>query len=92
MGIKIAPDKAQAVIEEILCGMDVDAYIDDVGIFSNGIFEDHMQLVGKVLKHLEDNSMKVNLLNCEWGVYETDLLGHWVTPESVKPWKKKVEA
>eukprot|EP00957_Ditylum_brightwellii_P042768 3238630-Ditylum_brightwellii.AAC.1 len=72
--------------------MDIDAYMDDVGIFSNATFEDHMQLVGKVLKCLEDNSMKVNPLKCEWGVHETDFLGHWVTPEGAKPWKKKVEA
>eukprot|EP00957_Ditylum_brightwellii_P165485 12599023-Ditylum_brightwellii.AAC.1 len=77
MGIKIALDKAQAAIEEILHGMDIDTYMDDVGIFSNGTFEDHMQLVGKVLKHLEDNNIKVNPLKCEWGVHEMDFLGHW---------------
>eukprot|EP00957_Ditylum_brightwellii_P013093 989579-Ditylum_brightwellii.AAC.1 len=77
MGTKIAPDKAHIVIEEILHGMDIDAYMDDVGIFSNGTVEDHMQLVGKVLKHLKDNKMKVNPLKCEWGVHEMDFLGHW---------------
>eukprot|EP00957_Ditylum_brightwellii_P077577 5895143-Ditylum_brightwellii.AAC.1 len=77
MGFKIAPDEAQAVIEEILCGMDIGAYMDDVGIFPIGTFKDHMQLVGKVLKYLEDNNMKVNPLKCEWGVHEMDFLGHW---------------
>eukprot|EP00957_Ditylum_brightwellii_P199400 15198811-Ditylum_brightwellii.AAC.1 len=77
MGIKIAPDKAQAVIEEILHGMNIDSYMDGVGIFPNGTFEDHMQLLGKVLKRLEDNNMKVNPLKCEWGVHEADFLGHW---------------
>ena len=33
MGLKPAPDIAQATIEEILRDLDVDAYIDDVGIF-----------------------------------------------------------
>eukprot|EP00957_Ditylum_brightwellii_P029896 2262007-Ditylum_brightwellii.AAC.1 len=81
MGVKIAPDEVQAVIEEILHGMGIDAYMDDVGIFSNGTFEDHMKLVGMVLKHLEDNGMKINPLKCKWGVKETDFLGHWITPE-----------
>eukprot|EP00957_Ditylum_brightwellii_P128271 9783356-Ditylum_brightwellii.AAC.1 len=67
MRVKITPDEAQAVIEEILHGMGIDAYMDDVGIFSNRTFEDHMELVGKVLKCLEDNGMKVNPLKCEWG-------------------------
>ena len=89
MGIKIAPDEAQAVIEQILHGMGIDAYMDDVGIFSNGTFEDHMKLVGHFLKRLEDNGMKVNPLKCEWGVKETDFLGHWITPEGVRPWKKR---
>eukprot|EP00957_Ditylum_brightwellii_P100920 7691822-Ditylum_brightwellii.AAC.1 len=49
-------------------------------------------MVGKVLKRLEDNNTKVNPLKCKWGVHEMDFLGHWVTPEGVKSWKKKVEA
>eukprot|EP00957_Ditylum_brightwellii_P154350 11745640-Ditylum_brightwellii.AAC.1 len=81
MGLKIAPDEAQAVIDKILQGMDIDAYIDDVGIFSNGTFEGHMKLVGKVLKLLENNGMKVNPLKRERKVKETDFLGHWITPE-----------
>eukprot|EP00957_Ditylum_brightwellii_P115415 8802504-Ditylum_brightwellii.AAC.1 len=31
MGLKIAPDVAQAIIEEIMRGTDVEAYMDDVG-------------------------------------------------------------
>eukprot|EP00957_Ditylum_brightwellii_P112164 8551753-Ditylum_brightwellii.AAC.1 len=77
MKIKIALDEAQTVTEEILRGMDIDAHMDDVGIFSNGTLEDHMQLVIKVLKCKEDNNMKVNPLKCEWGVHETDFLSHW---------------
>eukprot|EP00957_Ditylum_brightwellii_P136519 10411295-Ditylum_brightwellii.AAC.1 len=30
MGLKIAPDVAQAIIEEIFRGLEVDAYLDDM--------------------------------------------------------------
>eukprot|EP00957_Ditylum_brightwellii_P027797 2101723-Ditylum_brightwellii.AAC.1 len=40
MGLKVVPDEAQAMIVEILTGLDVEAYIDDIGIFSND-FNEH---------------------------------------------------
>eukprot|EP00957_Ditylum_brightwellii_P158445 12059543-Ditylum_brightwellii.AAC.1 len=43
MGINGAPDIAQAIIEEILTGLDVEAYLDDIGIFTNGTYEQHME-------------------------------------------------
>eukprot|EP00957_Ditylum_brightwellii_P134947 10288953-Ditylum_brightwellii.AAC.1 len=96
MGLKVSPDIAQAIIEEILhganCDVFCDRYMDDVGVFSNGSYEEHMELIGKVLMELEKNGMKVNPLKCEWAVKEADFLGHWLTPDGIKLWKKKVEA
>ena len=36
--------------------------------------------------------MKCNLLNCDLVVQETDFLGHWMTPDCIKPMKKKIDA
>jgi hypothetical protein len=95
MGVKQAPDIAQEVLMEAIfrnCPEVDDVYIDDIGIFSNS-WEDHLLSLCKVLTILQDNNITVNPLKCEWAVQETDwLLGYWLTPTGLKPWKKKIQA
>eukprot|EP00957_Ditylum_brightwellii_P061159 4640753-Ditylum_brightwellii.AAC.1 len=73
MGLKIAPDEARAIIEEVLLGLDVEVYIDDIGFFPIN-YDEHLELMREILKHLQDNNLKVNQLKCEWAIKETDFL------------------
>eukprot|EP00957_Ditylum_brightwellii_P150696 11473927-Ditylum_brightwellii.AAC.1 len=82
MGLKVAPGVAQAIINEVLHDLDVERCINDIRIFTNGTYEEHMELVEKVLKRLEENGCKVIPLKCEWAVKETKFLGHWLTPKA----------
>ena len=92
MGIKQSPDIAQSIMDDIFHDMeDVEVYLDDIGIFSNN-WNDHVHVVGEVLRRLEANGFSVNPLKCEWAVQETDWLGYWLTPTGLKPWKKKIDA
>lgn len=92
MGVKISPDIAQSIMEEALQGIDVEVYIDDIGYWSNGTYEEHMAVVDTILQRLADNGLKCNPLKCAWAVKETDFLGYWMTPAGVKPQRNKIEA
>jgi hypothetical protein len=91
MGIKQSPDFAQEVMEDIFCDMpDVEVYMDDIGIWAQS-WKHHQRVVSEALERLETNGFTFNPLKCEWAVQETDWLGYWLTPEGLKPWKKKVD-
>ncbi len=92
MGINQSPDIAQEAMERVLQDIkDIEIYIDDIAVFSND-FDSHMQVLRQVLERLKAKGFIANPRKCEWAVKETDFLGHWLTPEGVKPYHKKVKA
>jgi hypothetical protein len=92
MGLKCFPNIAQAAMENVLSDIeDADIYIDDVGAFSDDR-DHHVKLIATILQRLRENGLIINPLNCEWAVKETDWLGYWLTPQDLKPWKKKIDA
>ena len=76
MGVKISPDFAQQHITEILQGIpNTSCYIDDVGIWTEGKFSEHLDVIDAVLERFSNNNMKCNPLKCDCAVHETDFVG-----------------
>ena len=75
-----------------MAGLDVVAYIDNCGIWTDSTFEQHLDLVEKVLKQLVAAGMECNPLKCSWAVEGTDFLAYWMTPAAIKPMENKIAA
>ena len=85
-GLKNAPSAFQREMQEVLRGFSwkkVLVYIDDILIMSDS-FEEHLDLVGKVLKILISNGIKIKLAKCSWFKEEIKFLGHVVSSKGVK--------
>lgn len=68
----------QATLAEILSGLDVELYIDDILLVSNGERE-HVQLVTDVLKRLAEAGLKINIKKTQLMTDMVEFLGFWIS-------------
>jgi len=93
MGLCNSPDIFQEYMGELLGDLEhVRAYIDDLLIVGKGTYEDHLEKLEEVLKHLQEAGVKVNAVKSAFGKSELEYLGYWITREGVQPIPKKVTA
>lgn len=93
-GLKNAPASFQRMINEILknyINRTCLVYMDDIIIFSTTL-DEHIQNLKEIFKKLQEHNLKVQLDKCEFLKKETEFLGHVITPESIRPNPKKIDA
>ena len=81
MGFKNSSAYFQREIDAALKGLNLDGcvvYIDDVCIYSNGSFEDHLSKVKQVLRALRTVGFSGNPMKCKFAQKEVVFLGHRV--------------
>ena len=92
MGVSESPDISMEIMTQLFANIpNIECYMDDIGCFSNA-WKSHIQLLSALLSRLQEQGFTINPLKCKWAVKEIDFPGHWMTPTSIKPWHKKVDA
>ena len=92
-GLKNAPAVFQREMQRMLSDFPkakVIVYIDDILILGSS-FEEHLQLVSKVMEVLLLHGLKVKMSKCSWAQSEVRYLGHLISRRGVKKLPEYVE-
>ena len=93
-GLTSSPATFQAMINELLRDLinieKVVAFIDNIIIGTEGE-EGHDELVGKVIKRLEENNLYIKPEKCKWKVREVGFLGVVIELEGIKMEEEKMK-
>ena len=93
-GLKNAPASFQREMKMILQELDsrkVVVYIDDILILGD-TYEEHLDLVAKVLSTLEAYGMKIKPTKCSWFREEATFLGHVVSRNGIRKSEEYMKA
>ena len=91
-GISSAPEIFMRVVSEILQGIEgVICYFDDILCYSK-TKEEHENLLAQVHKRLEEASLQLNAVKCEYRKSEITFPGHVIDANGCKPDPRKVDA
>ncbi|GBG63671.1 hypothetical protein CBR_g38983 [Chara braunii] len=66
-------------------------YLDDILVYTRSL-EEHVEHLHTVLERLRQAEYKANRDKCEFARQELEYLGHYVTPQGIRPLAHKIEA
>lgn len=91
-GVSSAPLIFQAVMDQILQGIEqVTCFLNDI-LITDGSREEHLCKLEEVLSSLEKYNVKVKQSKCKFMTDKVEYLGHTVDSEGLHPTEEKVKA
>ncbi|GBG89669.1 hypothetical protein CBR_g49522 [Chara braunii] len=66
-------------------------YLDDIFVYSRSL-DEHVEHLRTVLERLRQAKYKANRGKCEFAEQELEYLGHYVTPQGIRPLADKIKA
>jgi hypothetical protein len=84
-GVKTSPAILQRIMYELLGDIpNIQVYLDDIVITSNGTFEEHASFMETVLHILQKANFRANLRKCYFGESKIDYLGYEITRDGIQ--------
>ncbi|GFU27539.1 hypothetical protein TNCV_282681 [Trichonephila clavipes] len=91
-GLVNAPQTFMRFMHEVLRGLPFCfVYLDDILCYSENA-EEHRSHLRTIFQRLSLYGFKLNISKCVFGVTELIFLGHFITPDGIKPLPDKVQA
>ena len=92
-GFTDMPAAFQKVMDYTLVGLqNTYCFLDDIIVVSRGSKDDHLKLVYKCLKKLDEDNLRINLPKCHFAKTEIEWLGHKFTQSGIAPLESKTAA
>ncbi|GFW79506.1 retrovirus-related Pol polyprotein from transposon 297 [Trichonephila clavipes] len=91
-GLVNAPQTFMRLMHEVLRGLPFCfVYLDDILCYSENA-EEHRSHLRTIFQRLSSYGLKLNISKCVFRVTELIFLGHFITPDGIKPLPNKVQA
>ena len=90
-GLVNAPAHYNRWMEQVLEGLPVFRYVDDI-IIATATWEEHMKVLEQVLRRCKEHGVKLKASKCHIGKGEVEVLGHVVNSQGIRPVRKKISA
>ena len=85
-GLTDMPPEFQKIMDYTLVGLqNTHCFLDDIIVVSRGSKEEHLKLVYKCLKKLDEDNLRINLPKCHFAKTEIEWLGHKFIQSGIAP-------